>query len=474
ADAYAQHCALCHGATGNGDGPGAHWLTPAPRDFTLGLFALASTQNGVPTDEDLAETIRRGMPGSAMPPFEWMRADELEEMAQYVRHLAIEGLSVSLRESAAMDGVELNPDEAHGLASMRLTPGDPIDPVEDMPMDEATLQLGRTLYLEHCAACHGADGKGRKPVPGWTDTHEIWTVRNFTAGVMKGGATRQELHWRAVAGIPSSGMPPTRFDDPSHAAALISYVEHLIPAGADDRLRQHRTPIAVARVRGPVPDTADADEWRDAHEVDLTLAPLSWSDDAITAAKVAALHDGDSIAIRVRWKDATRDDRMLGSSERGDGVAVQFSAGSRPAVFGMGSAEHPVNIWHWKAFRFRDVAGITDLQNQPPHGHLADVPLYQPAPGIAEPATGADSLRSRGFETLPQNRDELRVIAAPRYRDGEWSVVFRRAMHARLSTEIDLRPGSTVQVGVAIWNGSAPRERDQKATTIWHDLVLDR
>ncbi len=30
---YARHCAVCHGATGRGDGPAAGLLTPPPRDL---------------------------------------------------------------------------------------------------------------------------------------------------------------------------------------------------------------------------------------------------------------------------------------------------------------------------------------------------------------------------------------------------------------------------------------------------------
>ena len=67
---YAQHCAVCHGETGDGRGQAAYLLSPAPRDFSEGLFRVASTWNSVPTDADLAQTLRRGMPGSSMPPWE--------------------------------------------------------------------------------------------------------------------------------------------------------------------------------------------------------------------------------------------------------------------------------------------------------------------------------------------------------------------------------------------------------------------
>src|SRR6266581_4255492 len=63
---YQQHCAACHGANGQGNGPAAVWLYPKPRHFDSGLFKIRSTPSSfLPTDEDLFQTITRGMPGSS-------------------------------------------------------------------------------------------------------------------------------------------------------------------------------------------------------------------------------------------------------------------------------------------------------------------------------------------------------------------------------------------------------------------------
>jgi len=67
ADLYSQYCRPCHGARGDGRGPSAGALSPAPRDLRLGLFKFASVPAGqLPTDEDLARTITRGLAGTAM------------------------------------------------------------------------------------------------------------------------------------------------------------------------------------------------------------------------------------------------------------------------------------------------------------------------------------------------------------------------------------------------------------------------
>src|SRR5207245_9732077 len=77
---YNHACAWCHGRDGRGDGPAAFsinkYLSPRPRDLTLGRFKLRSTPSGeLPTDEDLLRTLERGSPGY-MPSFRGLTAGE--------------------------------------------------------------------------------------------------------------------------------------------------------------------------------------------------------------------------------------------------------------------------------------------------------------------------------------------------------------------------------------------------------------
>ena len=65
---YNRWCASCHGETGAGDGDGARFMLPRPRDFTAGAFQIRTTKSGqIPTDEDLMHIVDEGMPGTAMP-----------------------------------------------------------------------------------------------------------------------------------------------------------------------------------------------------------------------------------------------------------------------------------------------------------------------------------------------------------------------------------------------------------------------
>jgi hypothetical protein len=87
---YAQHCAACHGPNGDGNGPAAVWLYPKPRDFSAGLFKIKSTPGqSLPTDEDLFQSVTRGLPGSSMPSFTCYSEQERRGTGQYTKRLRI-------------------------------------------------------------------------------------------------------------------------------------------------------------------------------------------------------------------------------------------------------------------------------------------------------------------------------------------------------------------------------------------------
>ena len=51
---YQANCAHCHGDDGRGNGYGAPFLVPSPRDFTTAQYKFRTTASGsLPSDEDL-------------------------------------------------------------------------------------------------------------------------------------------------------------------------------------------------------------------------------------------------------------------------------------------------------------------------------------------------------------------------------------------------------------------------------------
>src|ERR1041384_3257532 len=132
---YEQHCAACHGLNGDGNGPASVWLFPRPRNFSAGLFKIQSNPAGsLPTDDDLLQTVTRGMPGSSMPSFTYLTEPQRRAAVQYVKFL-----TAYTDES----GKRINRFE-EAKANNRLLP--PINVPPEPPVTVQALAQGVALY----------------------------------------------------------------------------------------------------------------------------------------------------------------------------------------------------------------------------------------------------------------------------------------------------------------------------------------
>lgn len=176
---HARYCAEGHGPNGAGDGRGAQYLYPKPRDFSRGLFKIRSTPDGqLPTDDDLLRTVTMGMPGSSMPSFAFLPEADRRAVVQHLKTL---------------------------VRTKPATPPTPIVVGEEPPLSVETLNEGKRLYTElGCNKCHGETGKVDGPqVATLKDSWDIpITVRDFTTGVCKGGRTSLDLYLRFTTVLP--------------------------------------------------------------------------------------------------------------------------------------------------------------------------------------------------------------------------------------------------------------------------------
>lgn len=183
---YDAHCVECHGRDGKGDGAAAATLSPRPRDFTSGRYKIRSTETGsLPTDEDLARSIRKGLPGSSMPDWEGILSEqEIRDVAAHIKTL-------SPRFS-------------------REAP-EPVTAVTGAPASADTAKRGLAVYQTlQCGKCHGDDGRGKGATAtsfedDWgfpmraADLTEPWTFR--------GGADAGDIFMRFRAGMSGTPMP---------------------------------------------------------------------------------------------------------------------------------------------------------------------------------------------------------------------------------------------------------------------------
>ena len=95
---FLQQCASCHGALGGADGTLSSALTRLPPE--LDSFGWQAARS----DAQLAEVIRTGVPGTAMPPTKGLTNAELRGMVAYVRTLALRDSGVVVAAAGARDG----------------------------------------------------------------------------------------------------------------------------------------------------------------------------------------------------------------------------------------------------------------------------------------------------------------------------------------------------------------------------------
>ena len=78
---YLQRCASCHGLSGEGDGPQAPALTRLPPELASSAWQVERS------DARIAEVIRHGIPGSAMPPSRDLPDSDVVKLVAFVRTL---------------------------------------------------------------------------------------------------------------------------------------------------------------------------------------------------------------------------------------------------------------------------------------------------------------------------------------------------------------------------------------------------
>ena len=83
---YMRSCASCHAVDGSGRGPAARSLRPGPRDFRTGDFLYKSTPEGaLPTDDDIAATIRNGRLERGMPSWRGMQETDIKALVHFIK-----------------------------------------------------------------------------------------------------------------------------------------------------------------------------------------------------------------------------------------------------------------------------------------------------------------------------------------------------------------------------------------------------
>ena len=449
---YERWCAGCHGVDGTGDGDGAGYMLPRPRDFTQALYQIRTTASGdLPTDEDILNIIDRGMPGTTMPGWEELLSDdEREALVQYLKTFSR----------------FFSPDELP----------QPLDFSSATRPNADVVAEGETLFREvaDCAACHGEGGRGDgESAPTLTDDERDLPVRaaDLTEGwLFNGGGDVEDIYRRLLTGLDGTPMPSLAdvitagVITDEQLWAIAHYVRSLSPEDP---------PGITEVVRGvlvegvPLPASVNDEAWDGVERAYLPLVGQiivmpRWFDPRVDGVWVQAAHDGESVAVRVSWSDPNNSPDPLWAdwksqvvsvmqpkegdpAEEGptpDQLVVQFpmqmpEGMERPFFLG-GDNRRPVYLWQWQSDR--------------------------------EDALEGEG-RGLGTEAFQSEGQDLTVDVS--HADGQWQVMFTRPLVTEDEGDLDFVIGEAIPMALFAWDGDNGESGTRGAVSSWYFLFLE-
>ena len=204
---YFRYCWGCHGFRGDGNGENAPYLNILPRNFVAAAFKCRSTPSGtLPTDEDLFDSLKRGLINSNMPTWITLTDQNRADLVAFIK-------TFSPRWKTEK-------------------PGAPYVAPPEPPLTVASIKHGQELFQKlECWKCHGQEGRGDGPSASTLTDSNDQPIRpyNFAAGSrFKCGTTNSDVWKIFMTGLDGTPMPS--FADvtkPEDAWDLVHYLRTL-------------------------------------------------------------------------------------------------------------------------------------------------------------------------------------------------------------------------------------------------------
>lgn len=440
---YMEKCAQCHGESGAGNGVAAPFFKPAPRDFTGGIYKVRTTASGqLPTSEDIEEIIRNGLPYTGMPAWPTLSNQEVTNLMYFLK--------------------TLNEDFAGPYG----TP-ETIDIPDPPSITEESIQRGRKVYLENqCHDCHGQRGRGDGPSAPTLETRKgehIYPADMTKRWTYIGGTTRKDIYRTFTTGLNGTPMPSYNIPEEDRWD-LVNYVYSL------SRDQPNYDAVVVSEgVTGALDVSRDSALFAAAEPAYFpVVGQVIESGRAFTVAtdgvEVTAVHNEESIAIRLRWHTMTPDTSGTNGpalevpplAERPDTVRREPAASQEPTpkysdavalqiprtrregppkpYFLFGSAEHPVDLWY------------SDLAENAPTHYIGN-----------------------GSDNIVEGSEDLSFYAD--YEAGRWTVVFKRARQKE--EQLSFEEGRFVPVAFSVWDGFNRERGNKRGVTSWYNLYVE-
>ncbi len=424
---YETRCQYCHGPNGKGDGPGAAAMSPRPRDFTSGAFKIRTTESGdAPTDADLVAIVSTGMPGTTMPAWRGILNDtEIKQVVSYIK---------------TFDTKLFDPK----------SPPKPLPLPANAPSPSpASIDHGKALYQENqCWKCHGQEGRGDGPSA--FDMKDKLGNKIFPADLTKpwnfrGGATAQDIFRTLSTGLTGTPMPSyaDAIEKENDRWDLVNYVKSLSPT---EKRPEVKAVFLAKRVDGALPTDANSDLWKQTNRFFFPLVGQLVSEPrlftpAIDSAFAQALYNDNEIAFLISWDDRAEDKK----ANADDGLVIQFpnvipTALEKP-YFILGDANHPVNLWQWRAS-----SGKIEEAN----------------------ATGMNSI-------TVQKAESQSLQSTVTFKDGRYQMVVKRALTTNdRDNDIQFAVSKFIPIVLSAWDGSNGEGGAKRSVSSWYSLYLEQ
>jgi len=231
---YRRYCIKCHGDLGDGNGDSAPWVEPfKPRNFTLGIFKCRSTPTGtLPLDDDLFQTLHRGLNTSAMPHWSALTSQFRIDLVAYVKHFSPR------------------------FANEK--PGTPVVIPAEPEVTPDRVKQGQQIYSRvQCWKCHGVTGGGNGPsAPTLVDDQNNPDPPfDFQASNrFKCGSTDSDFYKILMTGLDGSPMPSWSDNlKPEEAWDVIFYVRTFQPMKSKEKDIAKQLKLAPLNPDGSMP-----------------------------------------------------------------------------------------------------------------------------------------------------------------------------------------------------------------------------
>lgn len=204
---YFRYCWGCHGFRGDGTGENGPYLNILPRNFVAATFKCRSTPTGtLPTDQDLYNTIERGIVNSNMPSWITLTGQNRADLIAFIKTFSPRWMTEK--------------------------PGEPLHIPAEPKLTLDSIKHGQELFQKlECWKCHGQEGRGDGPSASTLTDNNDQPIRpyNFAAGSrFKCGTTNEDLYKIFNTGLDGTPMPS--FADvvkPDEAWDLVHYLRTL-------------------------------------------------------------------------------------------------------------------------------------------------------------------------------------------------------------------------------------------------------